>query len=529
MFDTTFRRVRTLQPDVDDNYFDDDPEPVSDQQVLNDLRLAITCWEPPRNQFSAFFLDEFAIHNAVRQIVTAVLVKTQKVRCKIVHKAIPYDGSKLFDKPLPSNLRELKEANIELNFPTGAIEKKRQLDAGEFLTICNGCNGSGSFECPKCSGGGTKTCRSCDGAGLKACRTCNGAGEVLETATTTRRCTACDGAGTRKCDSCLGRGKQTCNAVGCINGSLECVSCLSTGKLRNVLFLQIETFVKVGHHLYCKHGWIDPTSELATDLMIVRSETVSDGAWKVTAEMLRSVLPENLRQDATRISRGLAEVKTGSSWDLGSRYELRAGYVYQVIANHLNEQSELIVSGCCNSVTVLKPPEKPRSLLKKLGRGIGSLLPGDQVTNSAHVEAVRAGKAFLSDFSLIGPALREQRLIVSVSPDGYDVVVPDAPKGSNHVMLNFNFDSAGQIILHCSVLLGDADRDCFPEALMLCNKLPVGQIALHELDGGNVERFVLVNRQSYATTSAPHLAHLLRRMLSTAFSIRKTKRIGLSL
>jgi hypothetical protein len=529
MHDTTFRRVRTLQPDVNDEYFDDDAQSVSDRQVLNDLRLAITCWEPPRNQFSPFFLDEFAIHKAVRQIVTAVLVKTQKVRCKIIHKAIPYDGKELFDKPLPSNLRELEKAKIELSFPEIAKEEQRQLNAGEFLTVCKACNGSCSFECQKCLGVGTKTCALCDGAGLTACSRCNGSGEVLASATTTRRCTACKGAGTRKCESCTGTGKINCDAAGCKAGSLECRSCLATGKMRNTTFLQIETFVKVDHYLHCKNGWIDPSSELSKDLMILRSETVCDGTRAVTTEMLRNVLPENLRLEATRIGRALAKEKTDYSWNLGSRYELRAGYVYHVIAKHLNEKSELVVSGCSNSVTVLQPPKQPKSLFKKIGRGIGSLMSGNQVTNSAHVEAVRAGKAFLSDIALIGPALCKHGLKVSLSPDGYDVEVPDAPKGENRVVLQFNFDAAGQIILHCSVPLGNADRDCFPNALMLCNELPVGQIALQELNRGNVERFVLVNRQPYATTSVPHLAHLLSRLLSTAFSIRKTKRIGLSL
>jgi hypothetical protein len=527
--DTTFRRVRTLQPDVNDEYFNDDAQPVNDRQVLNDLRLAISCWEPPRNQFSPFFLDEFKLHHVVRQIVTAVLVKSQKVRCKIVHEAIPYDGSKLFDRPLPGDLQSLAEAEIELSFPPVDIQERRQIQAAEFLSICIECNGSGDIECPKCSGVGTKICAACNGVGIKKCNTCNGVGEIMESATTTQRCTACSGEGTRKCSSCRGTGNKQCTEAGCTNGSLECVACKSAGKLRNTTFLVIQTFVKAGHHLYCKHGWIDPTSELATDLMILRSETVADTGQDVTVDTLRRVLPDNLRHHAIRIGRGLAEDRTDFSWDLGVRYELRTGYVYHIVAEHRDEQSELIVSGCCNSVTVLKAPEQPKNLLRKLGRGIGSLISGDQVRNSAHVEAVQAGEAFLSDLALIGPALRQQGLKVSLNPDGYDVVFPDAPKGFNRVKVSFSSDAAGNITLHCSVLLGDADRDCFSEALMLCNKLPVGQIALQELNGGSLERFVLVNRQPYPTTSPPHLAHLLRRMISTAFHIRKSKLIGLSL
>jgi hypothetical protein len=529
MYDTTFRRVRTLQPDVNDDYFNDDPELVTNRQVLNDLRLAITCWEPPRNQFSAFFLDEFTIQNVVRQIVTAVLVKTQKVRCKIIHESIPYDGTKLFDNPLPRNLQPLTEGIIEFDFPIASVQKRRQLKAAEFLSICEDCGGSGTYECPKCSGAGTRTCDSCDGAGLKKCSACNGVGEVLESATQTRRCTACNGEGIRKCVACDGKGSTDCDAAGCKNGSLGCKSCRSTGKLRNRTFLLTETFVKVGHYLHCKLGWIDPTSELATDLIILRSETLANGAQDVTVADLRSVLPENLRQVAISIGRVLAEERTNSSWDLGSRYELRVGYVYHVIADHLNERSELIVSGCCNSVTVLKAPDRPKNLFKKLGRGISGLLSGDQVKNTAHVEAVRAGEAFLSDFALIGPALRQLGFEVSLNPDGYDAFWPNGPKGSDQATVSFNFDAAGNITLHCSVPLGDADRDYFPEALMLCNKLPVGQIALQEINGGNLERFILVNRQPYATTSPPHLAHLLRRMLSTAFQIRKSKSIGMSL
>jgi hypothetical protein len=527
--DTTFRRVRTLQPDVNDEYFNDDAQLVNDRQVLNDLRMAIACWEPPKNQFSAFFLDEFTLQSVIRQIVTAVLVKTQKVHCKIIHDTIPFDGSQLFDKPVPSNLQSLREAEIDLTFPPTPLEVKRPLYAGEFLSICDDCGGSGAIECLTCSGVGTKTCASCAGVGQRACNLCNGAGEVLVSATTTQRCMACNGKGTRNCGSCDGKGNVNCDAVGCSNGNLECVSCASSGKLRNRTFLLIETFVKVGHHLYSKPGWIDPTSELATDLMILRSETVTGSARGVTVEKLRSVYPENLRQDAVRIIRAVAEEKTNSSWDLGTSYELRAGYVYHVVADHLNENSELIVSGCSNSVTVLKAPKQSKSLFKKVGRGIVGLLSGDQVKNSAHVKDVRAGKVFLSDEALIGPALRRLGLEVSLNPDGYDVVLPNSPKGFDRVSINFIFDVAGNITLHCSVPLGEADRDCFPEALMLCNKLPVGQIALQELNNGTVERFVLVHCQPYATTSTLHLSHLLRRLLSTAFQIRKSKYLGLSL
>jgi hypothetical protein len=529
VIDTTFRRVRSLQPDVNDEYFDDGPQTVTEPQILNDLRLAITCWEPPRNQFSAFFLDEFTVDSVVRRIVTAALVKIQKVRCRIEHMAIPYDGGELFSQQLPRNLHELPEARIELDFPQRAIEERKQLKAGEFLSICDDCSGSGATECPKCSGAGTKICDSCVGSGMEECRTCNGTGEVLESATTTRSCTVCSGKRTQNCRSCRGRGHHRCDAVGCKKGNLECATCGSSGKLRNTTYLHIETFVKVKHHLHCKDGWVDPGSELATDLMILRSEKSFNTARNVKPEMLRSLFPENLRLDAIRISREVAEEKADDSWDLGIRYELRAGYVYHVFANHLHSNTELVVSGCSNSVTVLVPPDQPKGLFKKLGRKISTLLSGDQVRNSAHVDAVRAGEAFLSDSALIGPSLRKQGLEVSLNPDGYDVVVPDFLEDSNHATVSFRFDASGNITLHCSVLLGDADRDCFPEALMLSNKLPIGNIALQELNGGNIEHFVIVNLQPYVTTSPPHLAYLLRLMLSTAFQLRKSNRIGLSL
>jgi hypothetical protein len=529
MLDTTIRRVRTLQPDVSDEYFGDDLQPVTDQQVLNDLRLAITCWEPPRDQFSAFFLDEFTFRNVARQIVIAALVKTQKVRCKIVHEEIPYDGSKLFDKPLPRNLQELSEAKTKLTFPSVPIRERKQLQAAEFISVCGICSGSGGLECPKCSGMGTKTCKSCDGVGLETCVACKGTGEVMESATTTRSCRICSGEGTNACRQCDGTGAVQCDADGCSDGSLPCLNCDSTGKIRKITILVTETFVKVGHHLHCKDGWIDSTSELATDLMVLRSQAVAAAGGDVKVEMLRSVLPENIRSHAIRISRDLAEDGTLCSWDLGTCYELRAGYVYHVVAEHLNQKCELIVSGCSNAVTILKAPEQPKSLFKKLGRGIGSLLSGNQVRNSAHVDAVRAGEAFLSDLKLIGPALRELGLEVSLNPDGYDVNLPNRPEGMDCPKLTFNSDPAGNIILHCSILLGDADRDCFPKALMLCNKLPVGQIALQEVNGGSNERFVLVNRQPYATTSPPHLAHLLRLMLFTAYQIRKSNLVGMSL
>ena len=528
MIDTTFRRVRSLQPDVNDEFFEDGPQSVTHQQVLSDLRFAITCWEPPKNQFSAFFLDEFSIERVVRRIVTAVLVKIQKVRCRIEHIAIPYDGGELFTKRLPRNLQELPEARVVVNFPSVAIEERKQLEAEEFLSICDECNGSGSLECPKCSGVGTKPCASCVGSGLEECRICRGAGEVLETATTTRRCNSCSGNGTHTCRSCKGSRNHKCDAPGCTNGSLSCANCKSSGKLRNTTYLCIDSFVKFGHHLYCKDGWVDPTSELATDLMILRAENLTENARNVKVESLRSLLPDNLRQDAIRIGREIAAQKTYDSWDIGVCYELRVGYVYHVVANHLHTNTELVVSGCSNSVTVLVPPEQPRGLFKKLGRKMSSLMSGDQVRNSEHVDSVRAGDAFFSDSALIGPALRKHGLQVSLNPDGYDVVIPDFIEGANQAQVNFSFDAAGRVTLHCSVLLGEADRDFFPEALMLSNKLPVGNIALQELNGGNIERFVLVNRQPYSNTSPPHLAYLLRLMLSTAFLLRKNNRIGLS-
>ena len=529
MIDTTFRRVRSLQPDVNDEYFDDGPETVTDRQILNDLRLAITCWEPPKNQFSSFFLDEFIVDSAVSRIVTAVLVKVQKVRCRIEHTAIPYVGGELFSQRLPRNLQELPEARVELNFPPIAFQDRKRIEAGEFLSICEGCGGSGTIECPKCSGAGTKICDSCVGSCMEQCKTCNGTGEVLESATTTRNCNACGGEGTRKCRTCKGKGNHRCDAVGCNKGNLDCATCKSFGKLRNTTYLHIETFVKVKHHLHCKDGWVDPTSELATDLMILRAEKTFDNAKNPKSELLRSLLPANLRQDAGRISREVSEETTDDSWDLGACYELRAGYVYHVDASHLNTKTELIVSGCSNSVTVLIPPDQSEGFLKKLGRKISALFSGDQVRNSLHVDAVRAGEAFLSDSGLIGSSLRKQGLEVSLNADGYDVVVPDHPEGNNHATLSFNFDTAGNITLQCSVLLGDADRDLFPEALMLSNEIPVGNIALQESSGGIIERFVLVNRQPYATASPPHLAHLIRLMLSTAFQLRKNKCIGLSL
>lgn len=529
MIDTTFRRVRSLQPDVNDEYFEDGPQRVTDRQVLSDLRTAITCWEPPRNQFSAFFLDEFIVEDVVRRVVTAVLVKIQKVRCRIEHIAIPYDGGELFTNRLPRDLKELPEAQVESTFPPLAVEMRKQLEAEEYLSICDECAGSGSLECPKCTGVGTKTCAACAGSGLEECRVCRGAGEILETATTTRRCNLCNGNGTNNCRSCKGKGNHKCDGLGCMNGSLDCANCRSTGKMRNTTYLHIETFVKTGHHLFCKDGWVDPTSELATDLMILRSESMIENARNVKAESLRSLFPDNLRQDAIRIGREIAAKKTNDAWDIGVCYELRAGYVYHVAANHHQNKTELVVSGCSNSVTVLVPPEQPKGLLKKLGRRISSLLSGDQVRNSNHVDAVRTGEAFLSDSELIGPALRKQGLKVSLNPDGYDVVIPDFVKGNNQAQIVFSFDTVGHITLHCSVLLGEAEREFFPEALMLSNKIPVGIISLQELNGGSIERFILVNRQPYATTSPPHLACLLRLMLSTALLLRKNNRIGLSL
>ena len=563
-FDTTIRRVRTLQPDVNDEYFDDDVQVINQRQILNDLRLAISCWEPPPNQFSLFFLDELTISRVVRQIVTAVVVKTQKVRCQIAHEAVPYDGSKLHDDPLPKNLRKLRESRIDLNFPLVDTEAPLRIRAGEFLSVCESCYGATRIECESCKGAGGIICTRCGGSGQFRCGDCNGSGERMMSATVSQQCQNCSGTGTSDCRSCAGMKMTKCGADQCEDGTVPCSRCKESGKMRNVTFLIKKTYVKIAHKLFCKNEWVDSNSELATDLSILRykdfdtngnpilpsnsslneqdqsyvksnestridSVVDAQSVGDIKIEMLRDLVPEYLRRDAIRLKHGLTDAPTGQAWDLGTRFELRAGYVYHVVVEHFKQSAELFVSGCSNTVTLYKAPEQPKGLGRKLARRLGAFWSDSQVQNSDHVDAVRVGDAFLSDVRLIGLALREFGLKVSLNPDGYDVILPEAPDGFNLAKMKFNCDDYGNTTLQSSVLLGDADRDCFSEALMLGNMIPVGQIALHESSGGSLEKFFLVYRQPYETASPPRLAFLLDRLISTAYQIRKSKRIGLSL
>lgn len=561
-FDTTIRRVRTLQPDVNEEYFRDDCEVINQRQVLNDLRLAISCWEPPQNQFSAFFLDELTISKAVRQIVTAVVVKTQKVRCKIVHKVVPFDGTKLHNDPLPDNLQKLREARVELNFPFNNVKASESILAGEFLSVCKICNGATGIECVKCKGTGGEVCTTCAGGGQMQCFACKGAGEIMVTATETLQCDNCRGKGIYRCGDCAGKKVKKCSVIWCDKGTVPCSTCEHSGKMRNSTILIKETYVKIAHKLFCKNEWVDSTSELATDLAVLQyedfdrranpivpanssssepshfgsnesNETGADvheqGVREIEIEMLRDVVPEHLRHDAMHLNRSLADAPTGQAWDLGTRFELRAGFVYHVVVEHLKEPTELFVSGCSNTVTLFKTPQQPKGFGKKLARRLGAFLSDSQVKNPDHVDAVRSGNAFLSDVRLIGPALRVFGLKVSVSPDGYDVKLPTAPKGFDLVNVNFTSDVSGNLSLQSSVLLGDADRDYFTEALLLSNLLPVGQIALQETNKGNQEQFFLVYRQHYETTAPPYLAFLINRLLATAYQIRKSKRLGIGL
>jgi hypothetical protein len=530
MIDNTFRRVRTLQPNVTEEFFNDDAESVNNRQLVNDLRIAISCWDPPVESFGSFFRDEFTVQKVVRQIVTGAVVKTQRVRCRIVHSSVAYDGGKLHDSPLPSSLRSLSESYFDLNFPTQPVYQRKRIFAGESLSVCTNCEGAAEVACDTCDGAGVVSCRGCETRGERACRVCNGAGEVMATATESVQCQSCAGNGTYQCRACYGDGTVACSD--CTRGMIPCKICDASGMMREQTFLHKETFIDVKHLLHCKNGWVDPGSELATDLVVMKSQAFKGNGAHISAKMLRDVLTENFRKDAATFSRSMAKEETKTDWDLGTKFELRYGYIYHVVVEHMKQQSELFVSGCSNSVTLFKAAEQPRGL-GKLKRGLmGFVEPpgsGGQSTNHEHIEAFRAGEAFLADINLIGPGMRKYGVGVSLTPDGYEVTIPNAPVGHNKVLVNFNYDAAGNIVLHSTITLGEADRDCFSEALSLCSNLPVGQIAMQAFNGGALERFSLVDRQVYATSSAPHLAYLLRRMASTAYQIRKSKRIGLSL
>lgn len=528
MTDTTIGRVRSLQPDIDDSYFDDGVEEVSDRQVWADLRIAISCWEPPRFLFSAFFLDEMEIKSVARQVASAVVVKTQKVSCEITYQQVPYDGSQLFDSPLPRDLSKLREASVTLDFPSEENKFARQLHVGQTLSVCQSCRGQKGIACPVCKGAGSRKCVTCGGSGMKRCLHCSGTGETLVSSTRTAMCDRCDGLGMMSCRACQSNGYSPCDGKGCVQGIVPCVSCNANGTIRKKPCLHIKSSAKVCSHLRCKDDWLPGNSQIATDLPLLRQQTFNGHADEVTPQMLRDVVPGALRTDAIRLGRTLASNTLPNAWDVGSRYELRAGYIYRVTLSHLNELSEVIVSGCSNGVTLLKPPARPKGFLRRMTLFLGTLFNWRQVRNSEHLKALKQGKAYLADLQLIGPALGGFDFTVSPNPDGYDVTWPQGPPGFNLAQLRFISPRGKNITLHCSVLIDDADRDAFVDALILSNRLRFGTIALQELNGRVIERFHLVYCQPYRDVVPDSLAVIIRQMMNDAAQIKAKNRLRLA-
>lgn len=515
------KRVRTLQPDCTDAMLLDDAEVITDRQILNDLRIVILCWTHARNDLPEFFDDEFQIKSVVRQVVSSVVVYTQKMRRKISHEAIAYDNEKLHESPLPTqNLFELEPIDQPFAFPSVPTKKRQRIEYNEMLCVCASCDGAGEIECKTCEGSAFLSCGNCDGVGEVRCSNCSGTGERVIGATRTSQCSTCSGKGSRTCSVCRGKGGVRCGD--CQRGSVKCDVCAASGFMRNLCYLDTQTSTQIAHRLYCKNEWVDESSEIATDSVLMRHQNWKEAHRGVPRGDLRALVPAHLVVAAEDTIIESADQPTNTSLDSAIRVEARAAHVYHVVVEHNGQFSEFFVSGCSNSVTPHVMPQQSKKLFSRLTRMVAP-----RTTQTDFIRAVRDGHVYLADARMVGLLIEQSNVEIELDADGYQLTFPSLPTKYRDVEMGFFHDGRGRLVVQSSILLGDADRDYFPEALSLNQELIVGQIGLVELSGGAIEQFYLVDRQRYDTLSVPHYLYLLRKMLATASHLRTEHLIGL--
>nr|WP_236649800.1 hypothetical protein [Rhodopirellula sp. SM50] len=301
--------------------------------------------------------------------------------------------------------------------------------------------------------------------------------------------------------------------------------------MRQIWHLDTRSTTLTRHRLYCKNGWVDDDSDVAIDSVLVKRKDWEAPRGEFDIQRIRDLMPGHLVAHAVDMIRSSLAPPSNSSCDSGLRVEVRAAYLYHVIVDQNDQKSEFFVSGCSNTVTPHKMPERSSTLSGRLVRGINGFfeatgLAARSTTDAAYVQAVKNGEVHLSDIRQVAADLRKLGAKATRTPDGYSITLPRAPKRHATVQVKFDYDSANNCIIHSAIFLCQADRHQFPRALALSRDLTVGCIALEESNDRSIESFYLVDRQPYGTVSAVHYYELLKQLLVAAYRIHIDKKLG---
>lgn len=496
----------------------------------------LLCWAHKRNDLPDYFCEEFKVVSAVRQIVSAVAVRTQKVERKLKAKIIPYDNGKINNRPIDTDdLFQLVPFTKLCEFPELTKKSSVLLPNGEKILVCESCGGAGAMECEVCNGSHSVMCTHCSGVGELECPKCEGLGEELQGGIDRVSCSRCMGIGIVECNKCHGTCLIECNA--CRDGTVSCDSCNATGKVKKVWVLSTRSSTAVRHHLYCQNEWISDDDKMALDSVLIQYHDWDNPYTGIEVAEIQRLIPDHLLKPAIDGVRESLTPPSKSRRDTGVRLELRALYIYRVIVKQNGDRSEFFISGCSNRVTPSIFPRKLNTIgsrfIRLIGRmfEIARLIP-ENTDELDYVEGVNSGDIHLSDSMLMAQTLREMGATVHLTTDGYDVLMGGEAEDQDAdyaINISFDYRHENELVVHSSILLGAANRNNFPNALNLNQTITVGFIGLVEEKERLLENFVLVDRRDYSTLSPFHFFYLLKQLVSEAVRIKTEDLLELEL
>jgi hypothetical protein len=177
-----------------------------------------------------------------------------------------------------------------------------------------------------------------------------------------------------------------------------------------------------------------------------------------------------------------------------------------------------IVGGADNRILSSQLPTFRESFLQRLLAWVNRLFSfiglGDAPPlSSDYVQAVRRGKAHVSDPRGIVPPLEDYGAAVSLTPEGYKVTVSASTTSNGNLDGVFDVrvvvNKLQETVLSTACRLGPAHRDRFPDALAHNHRLCIGRLAVIEDLQTKDDYFAIVDRRPYETIHESQYACLL--------------------
>jgi hypothetical protein len=279
------------------------------------------------------------------------------------------------------------------------------------------------------------------------------------------------------------------------------------------------------HEMLASEPWPLDFSRLVNDI----DELLScDLAWPSMVALpgfLTKKVPPHLRDAAATLCEHLLldqDPKDGRTDRLtGLRLRLLGAYQYRVELQCHGVRGVAYVSGNSNNVLVDKVPSRAlrwiEILLGWLNQVLGFVGLGDRSGPArSYLKAVGDDRAHVSDHLCTVPRLAEHGIDVVLTPAGYTLSIP-SPAPSHHkspVLFHARIvaNAVQETFLDTMCWLEAAHRDRFPDALARNHQIHFGRLAIADDPETAEERFVLVDRRPYDTTSTPHYLCILTDM-----------------